>query len=245
MKGFVHTNSNYTSCQITYISKITQFTYLQSHLTKVRSLPDVLEFCNPCCSLVCIASNIALSSYSNGNQLGIIMWCLSIFIVPSSEVCWISVGCSTPLALSELFSVSSSDRLLSECGVHQYMGKVLCMLFTRQAIATRRTLPSRTKGIRNHPISVISGDVAANKAVAPAGGWIVLVKPITAEATPTERAPANHRRFSKSRLSSNSFVMPTPMMEANSWPKIAFRGWERGESIVLYSKIAAAPYHYR
>lgn len=107
-----------------------------------------------------------------------------------------------------------------------------------------RTLPNTTKGIKYHPSSVISGDVAANNAVAPAGGCIVLVRPITADDTPTQRAPASQRRSSKLALSSKSFVMATPMIEAKSWPKIAFRGCERGESMVLNSRIAAAPYRY-
>lgn len=31
------------------------------------------------------------------------------------------------------------------------------------------------------------------------------------------------------------------MREEITWPKIALRGWERGESIVLYIRIAVAP----
>ena len=32
-----------------------------------------------------------------------------------------------------------------------------------------------------------------------------------------------------------------PIKAERSWPKMALRGWERGESMVWYSSIAAAP----
>ncbi len=89
---------------------------------------------------------------------------------------------------------------------------------------------------------MISGVVAARSAVAPAGGWIVFVIPMKADVRPTERAPAIQRRFSKFGFSWKSFVMPTPVMDAKTWPRIAFLGWASGESIVLYSRIAAAPW---
>jgi hypothetical protein len=70
---------------------------------------------------------------------------------------------------------------------------------------------------------------------------MVLVKPMKADVRPTARAPAIQRRLSKFGFSWKSFVTPTPIIDANTWPRIAFRGWENGESIVLYSRIAAAP----
>jgi len=71
----------------------------------------------------------------------------------------------------------------------------------------------------------------------------VLVKLMNADARPTDRAPATQRRFSKSGFRWKSFVIPTPMIAENTWPRIALRGWASGESIVLYSRIAAAPYN--
>ena len=77
--------------------------------------------------------------------------------------------------------------------------------------------------------------------MAPAGGWTVLVIPMKADDSPTASAPAIQRRFSKLELDWKSFVMPTPIMVEKSCPKMTLRGCARGESIVLYSRIAAAP----
>lgn len=87
----------------------------------------------------------------------------------------------------------------------------------------------------------MSSVVAASSAVAPAGGWTVLVKPMKAEARPTARAPATHRKFSKLEFNRNSLVMLTPIIAEKSWPRMMLRGCANGDSIALYSRIAAAP----
>jgi hypothetical protein len=138
-------------------------------------------------------------------------------------------------------SISSPPSLLRSAGVHQYIGNCCWILFNTHPTATNSELPSIISGSRNQPKAVISGDVAHNNAVAPAGGWIVFVMPMTAEATPTESAPAIQRRDSKCELCWNSFVMQMPIVAENIWPRTALRGWERGDSIAWYSRIAAAP----
>lgn len=62
-----------------------------------------------------------------------------------------------------------------------------------------------------------------------------------AEAVATARAPASHRRFSKSFESWKAFVMATPIMEEKTWPKMMLRGCARCEEMLLYSRIAEAP----
>ena len=97
-------------------------------------------------------------------------------------------------------------------------------------------------GIKSHPSDVIVGSVAQSSAVAPAGGCTVFVMPITADATPTESAPATHRSDSKCGERWNSLVMLMPMVAEKIWPNRVLRGCARGESIVWYSRIAVAPY---
>ena len=84
---------------------------------------------------------------------------------------------------------------------------------TAQATPNIKVLPRMIRGTSIQPIFSISGEVDARSAVAPAGGCIVLVMPMAADARPTERAPAIQRRFSKSEFSLNSLVMPTPITE--------------------------------
>ena len=106
------------------------------------------------------------------------------------------------------------------------------MLFNTHPTATSKELASIINGSRNHPSAVISDEVEHSKAVAPAGGWTVFVIPITAEATPTERAPAIQRRDSKCGLYWKSLVMLIPTVADKICPKTAQRGCERGDSIV-------------
>ena len=96
-------------------------------------------------------------------------------------------------------------------------------------------------GIMSHPSDVIVGSVAQRSAVAPAGGCTVFVMPITADATPTESAPATHRSDSKCGERWNSLVMLMPMVAEKIWPNRVLRGCARGESIVWYSRMAVAP----
>lgn len=70
---------------------------------------------------------------------------------------------------------------------------------------------------------------------------MVFVNPINAEDIPTASAPPTHLMFSKLGFRAKSLVMETPIIEEKSWPRMTLRGWERGESIVLYSRIADAP----
>lgn len=67
------------------------------------------------------------------------------------------------------------------------------------------------------------------------------MKPMSAEARPTDKAPAIQRRDSKCGDNAKSFVMPTPIMAEKNWPPMILRGWASGESIVLYSRTAEAP----
>jgi hypothetical protein len=55
---------------------------------------------------------------------------------------------------------------------------------------------------------------------------------MNADERPTARAPATQRIFSKFEFNWKSLLIPTPMIAENTWPRIAFRGWESGESIV-------------
>lgn len=114
------------------------------------------------------------------------------------------------------------------------------LLISRLTTRVRAAL-RMTKGSRNQPSCSTCGSMAASSAVAPAGGYTVFVMVIKAEARPHARAPASHRRFSKSDLREKSFVMPTPTRAAKKCPIIVFRGWARGDSMVLNSSIAAAP----
>jgi len=36
-------------------------------------------------------------------------------------------------------------------------------------------------------------------------------------------------------------VIDTPIIDEKSWPKMTLRGWESGEEIALYSRMALAP----
>ena len=126
-------------------------------------------------------------------------------------------------------------------GVHQNVGYRRCILLMIRDIINVKIALSSTSGSRYHPRRSTWGSTAASKAVAPDGGYTVFVIVIAADADPHARAPASHLRSSKSALSLKSFVMPTPTAADIVCPTIAFRGWASGDSIVLNSKIAAAP----
>ena len=98
-----------------------------------------------------------------------------------------------------------------------------------------------TSGNKYQPSCCTCGSMAARSAVAPAGGCIVLVSAMAADANPHVKAPASHRKSSKSEFSKKSLVTPTPMRAERKCPAMEFRGWARGDSIVLNSRIAAAP----
>ena len=66
--------------------------------------------------------------------------------------------------------------------------------------------------------------------------------PMTAEARPQDRAPASQRRESKCGERLKSLVVITPTRAERKWPRTELRGWARGDSIVLYSSMAAAPW---
>jgi hypothetical protein len=65
---------------------------------------------------------------------------------------------------------------------------------------------------------------------------------MTVEARPTDSAPERNLREEKCGERRKSLVMETPMMEERIWPRIAGRGCARGEEMVLYSRMAAAPF---
>ena len=115
------------------------------------------------------------------------------------------------------------------------------MLFRRSDVTKVRAVLSRTRGSKYQPSCSTCGSTAASNAVAPAGGCIVFVRVMAAEANPQANAPATHRKFSKFELSEKSSVILTPMTAERKCPIMILRGWARGDSMVLYSKIAAAP----
>ncbi len=123
------------------------------------------------------------------------------------------------------FSMSSSLPLLPRCAaVHQYMGYCRWMLLTISETTSVRPVLKATSGRRYHPRRSTWGSTAANSAVAPAGGYIVFVTVIEADARPQARAPAIHRKFSKLGLRLKSFVTPMPTRAARICPMNAFRG---------------------
>jgi len=72
---------------------------------------------------------------------------------------------------------------------------------------------------------------------------------MNADEMPTARAPARMVRSvglgaeveEEGGMSAKSFVMETPMREAKSWPRMALRGWEKGDSMALRRRMDAAP----
>ena len=143
------------------------------------------------------------------------------------------------------FSVSLVlEALPTFAGVHQKVGYRRCILLMTSDVISVKVPLSNTSGNRYHPRRSTCGSTAASKAVAPDGGYTVFVTVIAADANPHARAPASHLRSSKSALSLKSFVMPTPRAADITCPTIAFRGWASGDSIVLNSRIAAAPCGY-
>jgi hypothetical protein len=102
-----------------------------------------------------------------------------------------------------------------------------------RATASINMVPSMITGKNNHPKATIASSVEQSNAVAPAGGWIVFVRPINTDDNPTDKAPAPHFQDSK---------FGERMEAAKIWPSRAFRGCANGESIVWNSRIAAAPY---
>ena len=71
---------------------------------------------------------------------------------------------------------------------------------------------------------------------------MVFVTVIRAEATPQAIAPAIHRILWKREFNMKSLVIPTPERAERKWPIMRLRGWARGDSMALYSRIATAPY---
>ena len=104
-----------------------------------------------------------------------------------------------------------------------------------------RAVLSSTRGSRYQPSCPIFESTAASSAVAPAGGCIVFVRVMAAEASPQANGPATHRRLSKFELSEKSLVTLIPMKAERKCPMTVLRGWEKGDPMALYSKIAAAP----
>lgn len=117
------------------------------------------------------------------------------------------------------------------------------MLLMRSADVSMRMHPNRVSASSHHPSSVMMESVAASNAVAPAGGCTVFVMLINTLAKPTERAPASHLSFSNSEAGrrEKSLVMQIPVRAARMCPRMRLRGWASGDSMVLYSRIAAAP----
>ena len=105
-----------------------------------------------------------------------------------------------------------------------------------------RTELRRISGNKYQPRCETEESATARRAVAPAGGCIVFVSTMTAEARPTERAPASHCKPSKLGLNSNNLLTQTPMTAERKCPIMELRGCANGLSIVLYSRMAAAPY---
>jgi len=72
---------------------------------------------------------------------------------------------------------------------------------------------------------------------------------MTALEMPTARAPARMVRSLglgaeeevEGGIRAKSLVMETPMREAKSWPRMALRGWEKGDSMAERRRMDAAP----
>jgi hypothetical protein len=69
------------------------------------------------------------------------------------------------------------------------------------------------------------------RAVAPAGGCTVPVRAMRAVAQATEREAPSQRTASKCGERAKSLQMPTPTMAETAWPRMALRGWARGDSM--------------
>ena len=115
------------------------------------------------------------------------------------------------------------------------------MLLIKSDVTNMRAVLSSTRGSKYQPSGSTCGSTAASNAVAPAGGCIVFVRVMAAEASPQANAPATHRRFSKLGLSVKSLATLIPITAERKCPIIILRGWASGDWMVLYSRIAAAP----
>jgi hypothetical protein len=76
--------------------------------------------------------------------------------------------------------------------VTQKVGHCLCTLLTNSALAMTRTELSNTTGRKYHFSAQITGSTTGRRAVAPAGGCVVLVRCITTSAIETAREAASH-----------------------------------------------------
>jgi len=73
------------------------------------------------------------------------------------------------------------------------------------------------------------------------GSSVPLALPIDPFVVPHAIPAAGHRMSSKFGLSMKSLTTPTAVAVPMTWPNIVFLGCANGDSIVLYSKTAAAP----
>jgi len=91
----------------------------------------------------------------------------------------------------------------------------------------------------------MAGSVAQRRAVAPAGGCTVFVKPMRADESATASAPARTGMKEPGawncRESRKSLVRAMERVVLRSVPRMAGRGCARGELMVWYSRMAAAP----
>ena len=98
------------------------------------------------------------------------------------------------------------------------------MLFRINDVVNVKAVESSTRGSRYQPSCCTVGSTAASRAVAPAGGYMVFVKVMTADASPHASAAASHRSCSKFWLMVKSLVIPIPIAVAMAWPKMVLRG---------------------
>lgn len=130
-------------------------------------------------------------------------------------------------------------------------------------------MPTTTSGTRAHPSRATAGCVTAARAVAPAGGWTVSVRPVARRVRAVARAPAGHfggavvvvlweevvvvveeeeeeeerGEGEKGEREGGKKILltATPMMLDRKCPTRALRGWARGESMAWNSRTAVAP----
>lgn len=105
------------------------------------------------------------------------------------------------------------DTVLVAAGVIQYVGYCLCKLLMIKPVASIKTEESNTTGRRYQERRLTEASIAGSRAVAPAGGWVVLVICITTIAMLVESEAANQRRDSNPAsegIRPKSFVTQIP-----------------------------------
>jgi hypothetical protein len=114
-------------------------------------------------------------------------------------------------------------------GAHQKTGYLCCMLFVIKATTIIKTDDRRTTGKRYQLSLLTAGVVIGRSAVAPAGGWIVLVACMTTMAMEEAKVAASQARrrglsSSWRLLSWKIRAMMMPVKALKKWPPKTARG---------------------